>query len=104
MAFMQREIIPACGALEVETEGGTFYIPAEYATLRDGEYHDESGQPLREGEFAHNAPEGIFCSRILAVRALSKGYLGRLSAPGYLDCTDWEYGRTLKEVNAALRS
>ena len=32
-----------------------------------------------------------------------KGYGVRLSAPGYLDCTDWEVYRSLREANNRAR-
>ena len=30
-------------------------------------------------------------------------YAGRYSAPGYLDCTDWNYGTNWRKLNAELR-
>lgn len=32
----------------------------------------------------------------------TEGWYGRMSAPGYLDCTDWTWGETEQEVRATL--
>lgn len=32
-----------------------------------------------------------------------KQYAGRYSAPGYMDCTDWHYGKNLRELKRELR-
>ncbi len=32
-----------------------------------------------------------------------EGYCGRLSAPGYLDCTDWVFSKNLLSLRAKLR-
>lgn len=89
--FMRVEIERAAGALEVSTLDGTYYIPAGYASVSDID-------SLRE-----YAPEGFHTKApqfddSVEVRALESGYLARLSAPGYLDCTDWEYGTNKREL------
>lgn len=33
-----------------------------------------------------------------------KYYAGRMSAPGYLDCTEWEYATSLRVLKRELRS
>ena len=30
-------------------------------------------------------------------------YAGRYSAPGYMDCTDWHYGKNLRQLKRELR-
>lgn len=61
--------------LQIETTCGTESIPADLvnqgATAEDCQAYLE-GKPLRDAE-----PETV------------SGWFARLSAPGYMDCTDW---------------
>ena len=87
--FMELEIDDACGALEVTTElGETFYVSAYDATLPVGgeEYDVEDYRPE------------MVTGKVSSVVVLTHGYIARLSAPGYLDCTDWEYGTNKREL------
>lgn len=59
-----------------ETSDGVFYIPAEH--------YEES--------FSAGAESVV----------RSSGALSRLSAPGYLDCTDWSPSPTLEEARKHL--
>jgi hypothetical protein len=36
--------------------------------------------------------------------ATSKRYAARLSMPGFLDCTDWEYGTNARELRRRIRN
>lgn len=89
--FMQVEIESAAGALEVSTLDGTYYVPAGYASASDidslRDYAPE-GFHVKAPQFDEN----------VEVIVLESGYLARLSAPGYLDCTDWEYGTNKREL------
>lgn len=38
------------------------------------------------------------------VRYAGKLYAGRYSAPGYMDCTDWSYGKNKRELARELRA
>lgn len=91
MAFMELEIESAVGALRVDTPDGTYFVPAGY-----GDANDING--LRD-----YAPEG--CNTrdphwpdSVEVFVLDYGYLARLSAPGYLDCTDWVWASSKREA------
>lgn len=82
MAFMELEIESAFGAVECVTEHGvTFYVPSYFA-----------GEDLQDF-----APEYAI-GRIVETRPLLSGYLARLSAPGYLDCTDWVWASSKREA------
>lgn len=73
MAFMQRQI--EHGAWwEVETDNdGTYYAPIDVE------------------------PEDVAGGHIASVKRIT-GYGARLSAPGYMDCTDWCVFETEKEA------
>ena len=88
MPFMEPEIIQGRG-WEVETDGGTFYVPdlALEATV---------GPVARI--LMQYAPEPVG-GRHVAHRRV-KGYFCRLSAPGYLDATDWEFFTTEADADA----
>lgn len=77
MAFMEPEIYHGT-AWCVETETGCYYVPTDVEPDGRGE------------QLAQYAPEGLLCANptIICVTRVT-GWLGRLSAPGYLDCTDW---------------
>ena len=70
MPFMEPEITNKMRGFEVETTCGTVFLP--------GDVCDKS----EVSDFV----EG----RVLNVRSVH-GYFGRYQAPGYLDCTDWEF-------------
>ena len=38
------------------------------------------------------------------VQAAGTMYAGRYSAPGYMDCTDWQYNANLRELKRELRA
>jgi len=96
MTFMQTQITQP-GALyscECSKCGSTLYSH-EWATWDHNERRDamESGQ-LRCDECIGFADAETFG------QMEGKYYAARLSAPGYLDCTDWTYG---KNKSALLR-
>ena len=91
MAFMQPEALDKQEWVELETNNGTSWIPfdvlskSEAASARQGDF-----EPLvkySEGTRVYNDR-----SRIM------KGYGVRLSAPGYLDSTEWEVYGSKKEA------
>ena len=38
------------------------------------------------------------------ISATKPGYVGRLFAPGYMDCTEWEFSRNLTELKKNLKN
>lgn len=104
MAFMQPEVTEA-QFFEVETRDGTEYVPADCARL-----------PFRVvfsagGIFDEDSPEFPALVRALTPyvegRDISEvrpraGWLARMSAPGYMDCTDWTAHASEAEARAYL--
>ena len=91
MAFMQPEALDKQEWVELETNNGTSWIPfdilskSEAASARQGDF-----EPLvkySEGTRVYNDR-----SRIM------QGYGVRLSAPGYMDSTEWEVYGSKKEA------
>lgn len=80
MGFMQPEIRVA-DFFEVETRDGTYFVPA-----------DEVGR----GELT-----SIF-DCVKSAELIRQGVGARLSAPGYLDCTDWCVFETEEEAKRYL--
>lgn len=92
MAFMQQQIQFGLW-LEVETRDGTDFIPADLVDttgMAEGHTYGVHGPIGRDVAAAAAQYVGVTSrpERIETVR-LFKGYGARLSAPGYMDCTDW---------------
>lgn len=96
MAFMKPEITEKMDWAAVETNNGTWWVPfdvlskSEAANVRGGDF-----EPLlqyTEGTRVYNDQSSV-----------KKGYGVRLSAPGYMDATDWEVYGNLKEAQRRER-
>lgn len=84
MSFMQRQITRKIEWYEVETNVGTEFVDASIfpnPTLDD------------LAEYVEGKPESF--------RGIT-GHGCRLSAPGYMDCTDWSVFDTVKECEEYL--
>lgn len=74
MAFMQKQA-ERMSAWQIETTDGTEIVPSDLVS--NGPTTDELQTYLRGIPLRDAMPE------------LVKGWFARLSAPGYMDCTDW---------------
>ena len=83
MPFMKPDVFKG-EAWRVETTHGTFFVPA-----------DVESDPDKLGDYV----EGVIEETPEKVH----GWLGRMSAPGYMDCTDWCFGETEEGVLEQLR-
>ena len=104
--FMQPEITIKQDGWRVETDDrGTCFLPCDVRAVPDW---------LRRGvtvdindTLVFNALVSLVSDYISARHIQSievcTGYFARLSAPGYLDCTDWCCYDTLHEARAALK-
>lgn len=105
--FMQPEITVKQFGWQIETcDAGTCFIPGDVVSVPD---YIVPGKPIDA-----SCPDGIF-SAFCAVVAdyipahhiesieVCRGYFARLSAPGYLDCTEWECHKTLRSARESLR-
>ncbi|MGO8809196.1 MAG: hypothetical protein ACLQJF_07010 [Candidatus Sulfotelmatobacter sp.] len=100
--FMQRQVTDNENWLQVETRQGTEFIRIADTSLfiRNS---DCPSQPLTEGEKL-NALRAIrqFVEGEIESWENVKGYGARLSAPGYLDCTEWTVFDTEQEATEFL--
>lgn len=112
MAFMERQIVEQ-DWIEVDTAQGIWTIPAELlpnvvaAFADDFELRGGSGS-LEDILDVDGIPESILqyteaykADQIYNVE-LRHGFGARLSAPGYMDCTDWTVFDTEDEATAYL--
>lgn len=100
MGFMQIELTRK-GALyscDCAKCGATMYTH-EWADFDHNERRDAMGNgTLCCGECSGRADPDTF-------RQVSKhSYAARYSAPGYLDCTEWQYGANKRALRRELRS
>jgi hypothetical protein len=102
--FLQPEITEKGLHWQVDTRDGLWFVPGSVAQVPDwikpevvidGDATDSFVALLQD----FVGPDSALWVGITVVR----GYCGRLSAPGYLDATDWTFGRTLAEVRASVK-
>ena len=100
--FMQRQITGLENWLRVETRQGTEFVPSGQLSLfvRDSETvthpmtDDERAETIDKiRDFVSDEPESL---------ENIKGYGARLSAPGYLDCTEWTVFDTQEKAEKYL--
>ena len=105
-SFMQDDITSKQLGWQVDTaDNGTCYVPGDVqavpawlapgvsVTADDGPVFDTLIALISDYVPAHEIGSLEVCS----------GYFARLSAPGYLDCTDWTCHSTIREARASLR-
>lgn len=105
MAFMEHEITGKQAWFAVEGDFGTDFIPIQVISLR---YHD-----LTMGQAIDHTTRKLFDSLCTDIHDYTQhnhiytitpieGYGARVSAPGYLDCTEWAVFDTAEEAQAYL--
>jgi hypothetical protein len=95
-SFMQRQVTRKQRWLRVETTQGTEFLPADLVgDIAD--CHDADDMPIwfnKIQQFTTGEPESW---------ETIVGFGARLSAPGYLDCTEWTVFETEAEAEEYLR-
>jgi hypothetical protein len=104
MSFMEPEITCKQQGWLVETLDGTWWVPSD---VHDVPQHIKQDVTLVEGDVGFDElKEGLkdYCgsTRITGIEAVF-GYFYRMSAPGYLDCTDWCFAKTIREAKDDLK-
>ncbi len=102
MAFMKKQIVFDTW-YEVETQDcGTCFVPSDVIGDIEGVTEDEinDDSPFWE-DACDQIKDYVEGSRLLTIR-LVEGYGARLSAPGYMDCTEWSVFDTEKEAEDYL--
>lgn len=105
MPFMEKQVTRKLLWYAIDTESGVWFIPAE--DVDGGKLADafDGGFVLDVDEFEHadtflQYTEG---SKLQGI-SVRLGYGARLSAPGYLDCTEWSVFDTVKDAEEYLDS
>ena len=87
MPFMEMEILRDKVVL-IETNSGEFAFP--YSVTGD----------ISDSQAYAYIPPGMTIEK---VEILSERYIGRYSASGYMDCTDWDFGTNRRKLEKHLR-
>lgn len=89
MSFMQEQIIYDRW-IEIDSKEGTFFIPQDLI--------GKTTEPRLSdcAPFIPCLPQNVISMRII------DGYGARLSAPGYLDCTEWTVFPTKEQAQKFL--
>jgi hypothetical protein len=98
MGFMQPEITDKERWAEVETNCGTEWVPIEQLGITLPPFDENPANRRRCESLLRDYLEG---DRIYNL-AIREGYGARLSAPGYLDCTEWAVFDTEQEARDYL--
>ena len=86
MGFMERQVTGKKLWWEVETTHGAVFLPVDLI----------GKEPADSDAFAD------YCDGRVLSWAQREGFGARLSAPGYLDCTEWTVFDTAEEAQAYL--
>lgn len=93
--FMQKQIYRA-GYYEVDTSCGTEIVPADVCNLIGDPYPIPVAELCALG-YLEGKPFDL-----AALAPMQTGWLARMSAPGYMDCTSWGVYKTAEEASADL--
>jgi hypothetical protein len=99
-AFMKPEIYEG-DAYSVETNQGTFVVPADLASIEMG-----IGQVLTDDDATfQSAKEALadFVEGDIQEITMDHGWLGRYQAPGYMDATEWALYASKEEAEKELQ-
>jgi hypothetical protein len=104
MGFMQRQVTVKRKWYEIETNAGTWFVDVDDV---DGGKFAESlagGLELDTWALAQLEKDYLQYTEGSRLEGLSvrEGYGARLSAPGYMDCTEWTVFDTEQEANDYL--
>ena len=103
MAHMQNEITGKQYGWSVETKRGTMHVPSDVETVPE---YLVAGKQIDSDDVVFDAlAERLqpYCDGEIESIEVICGYFARLSAPGYMDCTDWTCYTTKREAIQALR-
>lgn len=97
--FMEMEILqkgtlvsaecPRCGAVAFAHEWADFDFNGKRDAMQEGKLNCDQCNHIVDSTTFHDLGR--------------KWYAGRYSAPGYLDCTDYEYDTNLRRLEKTLR-
>lgn len=107
MSHLQPQVTSKQRGWRVESRNGTNFVPSDvvgvphiFATARP--MKREHGPTLFSmlEESLKNYIEG---DEIVEIEVIGPCYFVRLSAPGFLDCTEWQFAHTMRDVRRLVR-
>ena len=100
MSFMQQDISDKTFGYSVETREGTYFVPGFVCgDLGIRGHHDETSRKFAD---LCKALQDYVGHGIESLERVT-GYFARMSAPGYMDCTDWVCYASKREAMHDLR-
>ena len=102
MAFMQRQITNKQAWIRVETSIGTEFIDAVLLGLNVRDSQTATHTLTDKERESIIAKLSDYCEGTIQEWETVRGYGARLSAPGYLDCTEWTVFDTFEECDRYL--
>jgi hypothetical protein len=108
---MTPEITERMDGWEVETGNGTSLVPCDVVPIPEWLRRDYIIQPGDFNPATFHVWVGLTDALrdyvdgqdIWRIEAITNRYFARLSAPGYLDCTEWCAFKTLREAREYLK-
>lgn len=107
MSHMEPDISAKQRGWRVEVNHETWYVPGDVVPV-PGFIKLGVPMPVDENEagvpdvLAKRLRDYVGLGSISEIEAI-EGYFGRWSAPGYLDCTEWQFDKTLRGIREALQ-
>jgi len=102
MGFMQKQITQKQAWIEVETTHGTEWIDAVSLGLNVRDSQTATHKLTDKEKESVISKLSAYCEGTIQEWKTIRGYGARLSAPGYLDCTEWSVFDTLEQAEAYL--
>ena len=102
--FMQQQITQKMLGWEVDTDFGIVFIPSDVQTVPS---YLAVGKVITESDTVFEVLADMltdYTQGSINSIEICRGYFARLSADGYMDCTDWVCCKTVKEAREYLRS
>ncbi len=102
MGFMKKQITHKQSWIEVDTTHGTEWLDAVSLSLNVRDSQTET-HPLTDKERESIVSQlSDYCEGTIQEWKTVRGYGARLSAPGYMDCTEWSVFDTPEEAEKYL--
>lgn len=102
MAFMQQQITDKRKWLEIDGDNGTTFVDA--ADAPDLLAAVEAPEGTEMEELPEDIAESYYDGKIVNDVHVREGHGARLSAPGFMDRTDWDVFDTPEQAKAYLDS
>jgi hypothetical protein len=100
MGFMENQVTVKQTWLEIDGDNGSTFVPFDVLTMDEVNVVTETKFDVSEETL--NEAVGKYYEGTIHSTSIRIGYGARQSAPGYLDCTEWEVFDTEQEAEDYL--